>query len=1087
MTDGFVLGVDLGTSHTVAMLRRPDGRTRPLLFDGRPLLPSAVFLDPSGRLTVGADALRLGQADPGRLEPHPKRHVDDETVMLGDGATVPVAALLAALLEAVAREAVATAGFLPPAVVTCPASWGARRRAVLTQALSRAGWPSDTLGAPAETTLVTEPVAAARYFAEVLRRPLPDRSSLAVFDFGGGTLDVAVVRREGPSYTVTTFGTADGQTRGATAADGRVHGATGADGGARGATGADGRARRATGADGPFAVTASGGADDLGGLDIDAALVDHLGKSLSGAEPAAWQALTEPVTLAQWRARRQFWEDVRGAKEMLSRSSFAPVPIPGVEQAVHLTRDELEAAADPLIRRGVAEAAAVIAAAGLSPTDLAGLFLVGGSSRVPLVARLLHSELGIAPTVLEQPELAVAEGATLAAALRYTPGVSTAATPTPTPPTAHEVPPPITDTQAASTPVDPISPAAAPASSHPGPAAAASGQPGSAAASSPGHPASAAAPSPGHAASPAAHQFSTEPSPPPPPDKTDDREPAARPFNPDPSPPPSSDITDEREYVEAVDPWATAEAAAIAAGHVTPTSATPSPIPSPADPMSAAPMSGAPMSGAPMAGTPMSGAPMSGAPMSAAPWQPPAPPPTHSPEARPGATNAKRRTWIIAGAATLAVVLAAGTALAWTLWPRYPALDYHPLADLQHVPAAVPIDSSWSDAAVIGDRVYFASTDYDNGDLGVVAFDDGAKSAAWSQKLTGLAKRWRQMVALPGGVALFSDTDPAQNTREVVVLDVDKGTKRWQRTVGRDDLVYFAGDHAIVADREGHRLVGLKLGDGTEDWTRPDPGESTSATAVHMVTTPGDLDGPAGLTGRPFDADLGDDPQLVQITPAREVRLIDTATGAVIASRQSVADPDDEVVAHNGRLIVREDEDADRIVTYQLDKLGEPDVTYTAGGTTARLSGLIPCGDDRACAIEGTGYGDENATVVALDLAEGGKLWERKVPKAETLVPVGEAVLARSTAPETTLVDATGKQIWTGKADAVRLDAANVLEFSKPLVGYVDDPAVAGRHLGDDPVQLGPLQGVRTSSCAWNTSLLACVADKDFVVTRFAA
>jgi hypothetical protein len=41
--DGYILGVDLGTSHTVAMLRWPDGRTRPVLFDGQPLLPSAVY------------------------------------------------------------------------------------------------------------------------------------------------------------------------------------------------------------------------------------------------------------------------------------------------------------------------------------------------------------------------------------------------------------------------------------------------------------------------------------------------------------------------------------------------------------------------------------------------------------------------------------------------------------------------------------------------------------------------------------------------------------------------------------------------------------------------------------------------------------------------------------------------------------------------------------------------------------------------------------------------------------------------------------------------------------------------------------
>ena len=355
-----MLGVDLGTSHTVAMLRWPDGRVRPLLFDGLPLLPSAVHLDATGRLHVGRDALRLGYAEPARLEPHPKRHVDAPTVLLG-GSDVPVPDLLAALLEAVAREAVSAAGQLPPAVVTYPAAWGAQRREVLTRALALAGWPQST-------QLVPEPIAAARYFAEVLRRPVPVGSALAVFDFGGGTLDIAVVRNEG--------------------------------------AGPDGRAR--------FEVAASGGLDDLGGLDIDAALVAHLGTGLARSEPAAWAALGDPVTLAQWRARRQLWDDVRGAKEMLSRAAQAPVPVPGVEHAMHLTRDELEMVAAPLIRRGVAEAETVVKAAGLAPADLAGLFLVGGSSRVPLVARLLHSELGVAPTVLEQPEFPVAEGAILA-------------------------------------------------------------------------------------------------------------------------------------------------------------------------------------------------------------------------------------------------------------------------------------------------------------------------------------------------------------------------------------------------------------------------------------------------------------------------------------------------------------------------------------------------------------------------------------------------------------------------------------------------------------------------------------------------
>src|SRR4051812_31894134 len=129
------------------MLRRPDGRTRPLLFDGRPLLPSAVYLDTTGRLHVGPDAVRLGHADPGRLEPHPRRQIDEDSVLLGD-TEVPVADLLAAVLGAVAREAVAAAGFLPPAVLTYPASWSEPRREVLAEALARVGWPRDTRLAP---------------------------------------------------------------------------------------------------------------------------------------------------------------------------------------------------------------------------------------------------------------------------------------------------------------------------------------------------------------------------------------------------------------------------------------------------------------------------------------------------------------------------------------------------------------------------------------------------------------------------------------------------------------------------------------------------------------------------------------------------------------------------------------------------------------------------------------------------------------------------------------------------------------------------------------------------------------------------
>ncbi len=911
--EGFVLGVDLGTSHTVAMLRHPDGRTRPLLFDGQPLLPSATYLDTAGRLHVGVDALRLGQADPARLEPHPKRRIDEGSVLLGE-TSVPVTDLLAALLGAVAREATATAGFLPPAVLTCPASWGSARRAVLTDALARAGWP-------AGTRLVAEPVAAARYFAGVLRRPIPVGGALAIFDFGGGTLDVAVVRHEAP---------------------------------------------------GRFTVAASGGADDLGGLDIDEALVNHLGKSLGAAEPAAWQALTEPATLAQWRARRQFWTDVRGAKEMLSRTSFAPVPVPGVEHAVHLTRDELEAAADPLVRRGVDETAAVLAAAGVTPADLAGLFLVGGSSRVPLVARLLHAELGIAPTVLEQPELPVAEGATMAA-------------------DAQPGRPPITDTRPGGYPlsVDPPQPAKA----------------------------------------------------------------------------------DDREYADPVDPWATEEARVLAAGGHAPFPVSSSPVGSP---------SGSPASAPPLAPTSWLA--------SQQPSAPPAPPPTHP---HPPARGNRKRVLLISGAAALTLVLIAGV-LAWAFWPGYRSLDYHPLSEPRRIQPLIPVTFDWSDATIIGDRAYFASTDAATKRIGVLAQDVDAGDPAWQSTEAGTATRWKSMTALPDALALFTETEIEAGTdtetgkRRMAVLGAADGKLRWERTLDPYDVVKFAGETAVVSDRTQKKLVGVRLSDGAERWSIPDPdGPSSSVPVVNLVTTPADLGGPALRTGTPLDPDLTDDPRIVLVGADRSVQVLDADTGAVLSSRQNVAEINDPVVAHNGRLIVLQ-ADNQQIAAYDLEELGEPRALYTAQQKNTQMADVTACGDNRICFSETVGYEDETATVVALDVTGEGVVWRYPLGDIESLVPVGEAVIATDNNSQTTLIDDAGTKVWTSTGEAARLDGGNLLEFSAPLSRSAGDLGVSGRHLGDEAVPLGTFREIRTDTCAWNTSMVACVADKDFVLQEFA-
>jgi molecular chaperone DnaK (HSP70) len=188
------LALDLGTTHTVAVVCRPGQQPRTLLLDGSPLLSSGVFVDTSGETHTGRDAQRLGAAEPHRFEPHPKRRVDEGSVLLGT-ADVPVVALLAAVLRRIAVEA-RHAGVDPAGAtaLTCPADWGNPRREVLRAAARDAG-----LG---DVLLIDEPVAAATYCVEVLGQRVPPGASIAVFDFGGGTLDVALLRLEPAGWRV---------------------------------------------------------------------------------------------------------------------------------------------------------------------------------------------------------------------------------------------------------------------------------------------------------------------------------------------------------------------------------------------------------------------------------------------------------------------------------------------------------------------------------------------------------------------------------------------------------------------------------------------------------------------------------------------------------------------------------------------------------------------------------------------------------------------------------------------------------------------------------------------------------------------
>jgi molecular chaperone DnaK len=101
---------------------------------------------------------------------------------------------------------------------------------------------------------------------------------------------------------------------------------------------------------------------------------------------------------------------VRAGKEMLSRGTTTLVHVPLLEVEAPIGREELEEVAAPILDRTVAAVQAVLARAGVGTGEVAAVFLAGGSSRIPAVGTLLHRALGIRPTIVEQPEMAVAEG-----------------------------------------------------------------------------------------------------------------------------------------------------------------------------------------------------------------------------------------------------------------------------------------------------------------------------------------------------------------------------------------------------------------------------------------------------------------------------------------------------------------------------------------------------------------------------------------------------------------------------------------------------------------------------------------------------
>lgn len=362
---GYRLGIDLGTTYTAAAISRRtkngDTWSEPEIV---PLgsqsasVASVLYLGADGTVLVGEAAERRALTEPDRVVRQFKRRIgDDVPLVVGDA--VHTAHELAALMARRVTDKVAEreGGPADLIAVTHPASWGDHKRELLAGALREVG-----LGA---TTFLPEPQAAAVAYAAKER--VESGGTVAVYDLGGGTFDAAVVRKTTKGFELP------------------------------------GRAE---------------GIEQLGGVDFDDRVVDHARAGIGAAfdeldpeDPDVLSALT--------RLRRECVE----AKEALSSDTEVTIPVmlPSVRTNVRLTRHEFESMIRSSIDHTVGALTRTVDSAGLAPADLQAVLLVGGSSRIPLVAQMVSEALGRPVAVDADPKTSIAVGAVLAVAPRSAP------------------------------------------------------------------------------------------------------------------------------------------------------------------------------------------------------------------------------------------------------------------------------------------------------------------------------------------------------------------------------------------------------------------------------------------------------------------------------------------------------------------------------------------------------------------------------------------------------------------------------------------------------------------------------------------
>ncbi len=359
-----VVGIDLGTTNS--LVAYVDGGTPQVIRDraGDGLVPSVVSIDEGGTVFVGREAQRRLLTDSARTAYSVKRFmgkgfddVRDEAqrfpfriggdavvkIGLGDREFTPpeISAFVLRDLKHRAEAFFAAKGEVDSdvdrAVITVPAYFNDAQRTATRDAGRIAGLEV--------LRIINEPTAASLAYGLDKRHA----GVIAVYDLGGGTFDISILRVE----------------------------------------------------DGVFQVLSTNGDTHLGGDDIDHLLMDHLGQGLG-------QDVRKAVIQAKWD---------------LSEREETTIQIPASNGPAYqrpITRAEFESLIAPIVDRTLGPCRQALADAGLQPSQIDEVVLVGGSTRIPLVRRRVAELFRRIPHSELNPDEVVALGAAVQADILVT-------------------------------------------------------------------------------------------------------------------------------------------------------------------------------------------------------------------------------------------------------------------------------------------------------------------------------------------------------------------------------------------------------------------------------------------------------------------------------------------------------------------------------------------------------------------------------------------------------------------------------------------------------------------------------------------